>query len=225
MSKTEFRQVPPEPAHPMVVKLHDELVTIYTRIRDKYQAGIDQAFDQVSREIGFVVATALPFTFQVGDGRVKGVIIVNGLQGTLFDRKLAQALKGIADDPLPPAVSAGTYRLYLLWFEALKLKLRTDWMEPAHFSTRPHPKEIRKTKEVERLEKGASAFPCPWEEPAHWFDPGILIAAEEKVLISAIDEVYPELRLVDRITHYRRGMGRMPREEAGPSRQPAEPPH
>jgi len=64
-------------------------------------------------------------------------------------------------------------------------------------------------------------IPRPWEEPAHWFDPGTIIAAEEGVLITAIDEVYPELRLADRISHYRRGLGRMRRvreqpEQLGP---------
>lgn len=234
MSETKFRRVLPEPAHPMVVKLHDDLVAIYSHIRDKYQGGIDQAFDRVSREVGFVVATALPFTFELGDGRAMGIIITDGLQGTLFDRELAKALKGIEKDPIPK-VSAGTYRLYLFWFEALKLKLRTDWMEPAHFSVRLHSEEIRKIKEwlrhkeilkeVEELEKGAVVIPRPWEEPAHWFDPGSLIAAEERVLISVIDEVYPELRLVDRISQYRRGMGRILREEAGSSPGSGEPPH
>lgn len=43
--------------------------------------------------------------------------------------------------------------------------------------------------------------PTGWSrlEPAHWFDPGQIIAGEEKVLISALDEVYPELRLGDRV--------------------------
>lgn len=184
MSEIKFRPVPPEPAHPMVVKLHDDLVAIYTHIRDKYQVAIDQAFDRVSREVGFVVATALPFTFEVGDGRVMGVVVTDGLQGTLFDRELTTALKQLYDDPVPVTVSAGTYRLYLFWFEALKLKLRTDWMEPAHVARH-------------------------WMEPVPWFDPGMAIAAEEAVLISAIDEVYPEMRLADRVSYYRHGMGRV----------------
>lgn len=214
MRETKFPPVEPEPAHPMVVNLHDDLLAIYTLIRDKYQAGIDQAFDRVSREIGFVVATALPFTFEVKDERAMGVVVTDGLQGTLWDRELARALKGIEDDPVP--IKAGTYSLYLFWFEALKLKLRTDWMEPAHFRrgrivARPQPEwAVRVRPEV--------------QEPAHWFDPGTPIAPEERVLISVIDEVYPELRLADRIGDYRRGIGRMPGEEAGPSAQPAEPP-
>jgi hypothetical protein len=42
-------------------------------------------------------------------------------------------------------------------------------------------------------------------EPAHWFDPRIAIAPEEAVLISVIDKVYPELRLMDRIASFRYG--------------------
>jgi hypothetical protein len=34
-------------------------------------------------------------------------------------------------------------------------------------------------------------------EPAHRFDPGVAVAIEGAVVISAIDEVYPELRLAD----------------------------
>lgn len=211
MSETEFRPVPPEPAHPMVVKLHDDLVAIYTHIRDKYQVGIDQAFDRVSREVGFVVATALPFTFEVGDGRVKGGIIVDGLQGTLFDRELATALKQFYDDPLPITVSAGTYNLYLFWFEALKLRLHTEWVEPAHF----RPARSREPAHVLSEVRGpARSKPCPWEEPAHWFDPGTLIAVEERVLISVIDEVYPELRLADRIASQREASRRQVLPEA-----------
>jgi hypothetical protein len=37
------------------------------------------------------------------------------------------------------------------------------------------------------------------KEPPHWFDPGVAIAIEDAVVISAIDEVYPELRLAERI--------------------------
>ena len=29
-------------------------------------------------------------------------------------------------------LAAGEYPFYLIWLEALKLKLRTDWVEPAH---------------------------------------------------------------------------------------------
>jgi hypothetical protein len=240
MAEIRFPPVPPEPAHPMVVKLHDDLVALYTHIRDGYQARIDEAFDRVSRDVGFVVATALPYTFEVGDGRVKGIIVTDGLQDTLFDRELTAALKPLYDDPVPVEITAGSYGLYLFWFEALRLRLRTDWMEPAHQRVRLDPEEIRRAKErlkhkemvkkVEDLDKDIFVRPRPWEEPAHWFDPGIMIAAEEKVLISVIDEVYPELRLADRVGHYRRSMRRTLRASrlggtmADPTPEPAQPP-
>jgi hypothetical protein len=235
MAEMRFPPVPPEPAHPMVVTLHDDLVALYTHIRDGYQARIDEVFDRVSREIGFVVTTALPYTFEVGDGRVKGIIIVEGLQGTLFDRELTAALKPLYDDPVPVDITDGSYMLYLFWFQALRLRLRTDWMEPAHRRVRVDPEKIRWAKEwlkhremvkkVEELEMDIFVRPRPWEEPAHWFDPGIMIAAEEKVLISVIDEVYPELDLADRVSQYRGSMRRMLQGTmADPTPEPAQPP-
>ena len=224
MSEIEFRPVPPEPAHPMVIKLHDDLVVLYTGIREKFQVKIDQAFDDVSRQIGFVVTTTVPVMMEINK---KGVVErfsmgAEHLKGTLFDRELTAAMEELMTPtiPLPPP---GTYSLYLFWFEALKLRLKTDWMEPAHSSVRIHPEEIRKIEErlkhkeirkkVEGLKKGAYVIPRPWEEPAHWFDPGTLIATEERVLIAAIDEVYPELRLADRIAFYRNAIRRKVRPE------------
>ena len=39
-------------------------------------------------------------------------------------------------------------------------------------------------------------------EPVHWFDPGLKLPVEELILVSVIDEVYPELRLVDKINSF-----------------------
>lgn len=229
MSEIKFLKVPPEPAHPMVVKLHDDLLMIYTYIREKYQADIDRVFDQVSQEVGFVVSTALPYTIKVEDGRVMGIIITDGLKGTLFDREMSAVLKKSSGDMIKN-VSTGTYSLYLFWLEALKLKLRTDWMEPAHSNIRLSAKQAGKIKELvkhkemvgklEAMKKGATLGPSPWEEPAHWFDPGTIIDAEEKVLISAIDETYPELKLVDRLMTYRIAAGQKVIEDV---KEPAHP--
>jgi hypothetical protein len=30
-------------------------------------------------------------------------------------------------------LSKGAYNIHLVWFDALKQRLRTDWIEPAHF--------------------------------------------------------------------------------------------
>ena len=98
MSEMKFRKVLPEPAHPMIIQLHDDLVALYTYIKEKYQAKIDQAFDRVSREVGFVVSTALPYTIKVGDGRAMGIIIIDGLKGTLFERELSGVFKRSSKD-------------------------------------------------------------------------------------------------------------------------------
>jgi hypothetical protein len=40
-------------------------------------------------------------------------------------------------------------------------------------------------------------------EPAQWFDPGLMVSVEDAVLIQALDEVYPQLKLVERIGQIR----------------------
>ena len=171
-----------EPAHPAVIRLHEELVAIFTHIREKYQPQIDKAFDKVSRQIGFVVATTVPVVLEVGNGGdVKRLSMgAENLQDTIFDRELSSALSELTGDSIKN-VSSGTFNLHLLWYEALKLKLQTDWMEPAHFL---------RTRFGERLQPGLASrteiketLGRPWEEPAHWFDPGMAIAVEEAVLI------------------------------------------
>jgi hypothetical protein len=103
-------------------------------------------------------------------------------------------------------LAEGSYNIYLIWFDALKLRLRTDWIEPAHF--RDYLKLRDRFKDILRFD---------WIEPAHValggmaaspVDPDVIEPAHfkptpdrwrEKVLIAVIDEVYPELRLIDRI--------------------------
>ena len=95
----------------------------------------------------------------------------------------------------------------MIWFDALKLRLRTDWMEPAHF--RDYLKLKESFKDILRFD---------WVEPAHValggevpsrVDPDVMEPAHfrpstdpwrDKVLIAVIDDVYPELRLVERIS-------------------------
>ena len=222
-----FDKSPVEPAHPVIVVLHDDLVSIYRFIRDNYQAAIDQKFDEVSRQIGFVVATAVPVAVEIGEkGAIKSAAVsAKNLQGTLFDG-IAKTVGAAKEIPAKAGkfVSPGTYNIYLLWYPALKLKFRTEWMEPAHLAA--HWKEPAHLgvawkepvhtgvgwKEPVHLKPGEIAASLQGEvasrfvgrvgghgEPVHWFDPGYVIAAEEAVLIHAIDEVYPELRLADRV--------------------------
>jgi len=178
-----------EPAHPMIVALHDSLVAIYKTIREKYQEKIDATFDEVSRQIGFVVTTTVPVEIEVGDkGKLKAATVAEGLKGTLFER-IAGA---VGADAAGGNVAAGKYNVYLIWYPALKLRLRTDFVEPAHFRT-AQPAVQPQLAAATKLVPGV-------REPAHWFDAGVALAGEEAISIAAIDEVYPELRLAERVS-------------------------
>lgn len=181
-----------EPAHPAVIRLYDELIAVYRRMRER-QREIDAAFDRVARQIGYVVTTTLPVRLELsGNGEVKNVQLDgDALRGTLFEKELSGFLQDIKRFE---GVPEGAYRFYLIWYDALKLKLRRDWIEPAHVL------QGLLNSIIGPAVQQASALVRPEvREPAHWFDPGVIIAIEDAVVISAIDEVYPELRLTERI--------------------------
>jgi hypothetical protein len=164
-------------------------------MRDR-QRDIDAAFDRVAAQIGFVVTTTLPVQVQIADqGAVKHVALDgDALRGTIFEKELSGFLKQVTDKPFT-GVPAGNYRFYLIWYDALKLKLRRDWLEPAHVL------QGLLSSLVSPAVAPSSALVRPEvKEPPHWFDPGVMIAIEDAVVISAIDEVYPELRLAERIS-------------------------
>jgi hypothetical protein len=184
-----------EPAHPGVVQLLDDLVSIYTVIRDQYQAQVDEAFDRVSKQIGFVVTTTIPVVFEIAEGgRLKNINMgAEHLKDTLFHRELPAVFKA-SPQPQPWKVAPGNYQLYLLWRSALRLKLGTAWLEPAHPTvSRFGAAQV----EAERVRPEVM-------EPAHWFDSGVAIAVNDRLLIEAIDTVYPELRLAERVAFTRR---------------------
>jgi hypothetical protein len=200
-----------EPAHPMVLKFRDDLITIYHLIRDNFQKQLDDTFDKVSQEIGYLVTTTLPLTIEVArGGTIKSIGLgAEHLQGTIFEKSFAPIIKKMhgMDSEKDFKLAEGTYNIYLIWFDALKLRLRTDWIEPAHF--RDYLKLRDRFKDILRFD---------WIEPAHValggtapspVDPEVIEPAHfkptphpwrEKVLIAVIDEVYPELRLIDRIS-------------------------
>lgn len=177
-----------EPAHPAVIRQFEDLIAIYRRIRETAQQRIDAAMDQVSRQIGFVVTTTLPMTLEVSKDKAQWAP-AEALKGSLFEKAIVDALGGSRGDEFK-AVTPGTYKLYLVWYEALRLKLRKDWLEPVHYL---------RTDILERLAGGIRVRPEVME-PAHWFHPGAVIPVEDQVVISAIDEVYPELRLAERVS-------------------------
>lgn len=199
-----------EPAHPMVVKFHDDLISIYKHIRDHFQEQIDQTFDKVSRQIGFLITTTIPLIIEFAEkGEVKQIAIGSeNLKNTLFEKSFEPLFNEISrrDPEFNTTITAGTYNLYLIWLDALKLKFRTDWIEPAHF------------RDYARIREQLSRFHhFDWVEPAHValgagsfsaVDPNVIEPAHfqpsaeqwrDKVLIAVLDEVYTELRLVDRI--------------------------
>jgi hypothetical protein len=182
-----------EPAHPVIVQQLEDLVSLYRVIREQFQERIDDVFDSASRQIGFVVTTTLPTVIQVGQSGKAGTVAfkAKNLVGTIFEREFTPVFKEMSGKLAEAKVKPGDYSLLVLWYEAFKLKLKTDWMEPAHFQRSGISPEI-----VEEL---TLRVPPEVQEPAHWFDAGINLVKEEEVLISAIDEVYPEFKLADRI--------------------------
>jgi hypothetical protein len=188
-----------EPAHPAVVRLHEGLIQVY-RVMHERQREIDAAFDRVSSQIGFVVTTTLPVRMDVGgDGAVKSAALDGeALSGTLFEKEFPSLVGQLTSKPLTN-VPAGSYRFYLIWYNALKLKLRRDWLEPVHVIRGLVDAIVGQQGPAAALPATAAAVRPEVREPAHWFDPGIAIAVEDAVVISAIDEVYPELRLAERI--------------------------
>lgn len=175
-----------EPAHPYVIRFQDDLINIYTLIRDRYQRRIDEAFADVARRTGFVITTTLPIVFKVDEKTVLMEMGAENLSGTLFESAMMEVLEPMRDE-LSGKLAVGEYQLYLIWYDALKLKLRTDWMEPAHW---------RRTEQVSMAQVKPG-----WgvREPAHWFDPRLEIDLRDALVINAIDQVYPDLKLMDRV--------------------------
>jgi hypothetical protein len=252
-----------EPAHPMMIKLYDDLVAIYKVVRDNYQKEIDNAFDRASQQIGFVVTTTMPVVLDVGErGAIKGIsIALESMKGTALEKELSTTFGLMKKNEKRLEISPGVYNIALFWYEAVKLRLRTDWMEPAHsayevqselMGLSPSCRSMQETgiasqyrPWLEPIHNGPWCRPWmepahnrPWCEPVHhrswgrpWMEPAHpvfetesdfkrteamwrgnehqepaqfmnwanQIATEKSVLISAIDEVYPDLKLGERL--------------------------
>ena len=118
----------------MVVKLYSDLVAIYRFVKDNYQKEIDAAFDKASQQIGFVVTTTVPVMLEVGEGgAIKSLSMGSEcLKSTALEKEIMVVFDAKKKGENKINVSAGVYNLALFWYEAVKLRLRTDWMEPAH---------------------------------------------------------------------------------------------
>ncbi len=195
MNKESFERLRDwvEPAHPMIVERYEDIVKIYRFIRENYQARINELFDGVSRQIGYIVTSTVPVMLEFSeDGVLKNVEVgAEHLRGTLFEQVTKVFKPGEK-----VGVRAGKYDIFLIWFEALKLRLRKDWVEPAHF---------RRDILLERAQHVQPGIDIKWDvrEPAHWFDPGTRMMLEDAIQIAVLDEVYPELRLAERVAFYR----------------------
>ena len=191
---------PQEPIHPVTIKYREDVREIYRVLKAKYQEKINAAFDRAARQIGFVVASTLPCRIEVADGKVKTVSLnaVN-LKETIFERELMPVLKSFNDEKLS-TISDGSYDIYLLWTSALMVILEYYWMEPAQFLKNYLGSLISPTTNYQT--PSAATMPqivAEATEPAHWFEPGVKISSNEAILLSVIDEVYPELHLSERI--------------------------
>ncbi|WP_129125647.1 hypothetical protein [Geomonas oryzae] len=216
---------PPEPAHTSVVRHFEDLVAILKYLR-KFQVEIDHAFDAVASQVGFVFTTTLPVTLKVEDEgkKVEVALLGEHLSGTLFhDRLLKEVLEPkLLEFPAgrENQLRSGTYQFYVIWHEALRLKLGSITFrpppEPVHFRPPPEPAHPSFGGDLAGALSGSLAGRLaglggtifrPPPEPAHWFDRASLISELDQVLIVALDEVYPELKLLDRINSARQVSG------------------
>lgn len=272
---------PVEPAHPTVVKLYDDLVAIYSYIKENFQKEIDAAFERASEGIGFVVATTIPIAFEIGEkGTIDKVSVTSEqLKGTAFDKELSRTLNSMKSGKLTSTIAPGSYNLVLFWYDAVKLRLKTDWMEPAHtaYGLKSELMGIRdvaaetgtvRSSYVRQSSLMAPAYYKPWCEPAHWHRPwyepaqyyGLpyssyeiqpvfrrtseaqvrrlrpepqepahsidrerLMAMEKNVLISAIDEAYPDLKLGERLSRSQQAVASVTASVTQPSGVAMEP--
>lgn len=221
MSDLSSFRPPPEPAHTSVVRHFDDLVTILRYLRESQEV-IDRAFDDIASQIGFVFTTTVPVTLVMGEGGKVERIALRGehLKGTLFEKALLPILEDrFKEIPSQRELHKGNYEFYVIWYDALKLKLGAITFrpppEPAHFhlgselgaaAFRPPPEPAHSYvgglagNLADRL---AGIIFRPPPEPAHWFDRGALISELDQVLIVALDEVYGELKLLERINTFR----------------------
>jgi hypothetical protein len=129
-----------EPAQ--YIKEVDDLASLYQEIRDTYQDKIDEAFDTVSRKIGFVVLTSLPVTITVDEnGGISAIeMSAQNMKGTLFETvkdvlKPMIKAKKIESKGSKKAICKGDYQILIIWKAGLKAMWATLPIlrhEPAH---------------------------------------------------------------------------------------------
>jgi hypothetical protein len=164
-----------EPAGANVVKERSDLVKIYRAVKEKCQKNIDNEFDRVSREVGFVVTTAIPVDLELERGKVKRIRMGSeNLNGTIFEKAMIQALKPLADYQIP--VDGTAYTIVVLWNEAFMLmRVPVD----------PGVEEPAQNQLKDMFIKLGDR----------------MATVKEQLHASAIDEVYPELKFAQRLAN------------------------
>ena len=192
-----------EPPHPSVIRLYADLIQVCRSMKET-QRDIDRIFDRAASQIGFVVTTTLPVRVEVEEkARVRSLELDGeAVRNTIFGSEFRPFLEEQKSRPFKD-VSPGAYRFYLIWYDALLLKLQWDIYEPAQvlaslIDTIAQPAPTL-----------AAAVRPEVREPAHWFDPRIALPVEDVLTISAIDTVYPDLRLAERISANRMAVRRV----------------
>jgi len=116
-----------EPTNPDDVRRYFNLAALYSAIRSHIQPQIDQAFDNVSRSIGMVVAGTMPVAVTIDGGGSVASVAVGGEQfkDTLFDRELTQAFAPMIGQTVA-GVGPGTYDVHAIWQKALTMRVQSE---------------------------------------------------------------------------------------------------
>jgi len=160
-----------EPPH--FVRSFEDLVTLYEVIRDKYQAKIDQSFDAVSAQIGFVVTTMLPVTVVIDPKKTISAADLGeeSLRSSIFGKQFAEVLDGIKRESSFSELKPGDYNIILFWNKGLQAIFAATKSSAESMQAGPTPQPAIKT-----------------------------LPGEAAVLFSAIDKVYPDLNLGRRLS-------------------------
>jgi hypothetical protein len=111
-----------EPPH--FVKNFGDIVRFYEIVKEKYQKDIDNAFDSVSEQIGFVVTTMLPVSVVIGrGGKITSMELAeDSLKTSMFNTALKDVLSSISKNEAG-FTKMGTYNLIIFWNAGLQALL------------------------------------------------------------------------------------------------------
>jgi hypothetical protein len=172
-----------EPAHPLLSRKYD-LEKLYRLIQSNQQK-IDEAFDSVSKKIGFVATTTVPISIDVDDkGKIKIAMAAENMKGTIYEEALSKAVAPILRDSAP--MNPGSFEMLLFWEPALKYTLRAAVDELKLTKVPGEPQQPNEPAHYVRLRK----------DILDMFDSEPVMGS---VLIDVIDKVYTDLKFGESI--------------------------